>query len=43
MESGPGMPNIRLIGVDVLCIKCQKNKAKWLLFNFPLCDDCIDA
>jgi hypothetical protein len=30
----------RLVGVIVTCMRCQKRRAKWVIFNFFLCDEC---
>ena len=32
---------LRLIGIEVGCIRCGK-RARWLVLNFPLCDECAD-
>jgi hypothetical protein len=30
-------------GIQVPCISCLDNPARWLVLNFPLCDDCANV
>lgn len=37
------MRKLTLVGISVPCIKCLERPAKYIILNFPLCEECANS